>query len=428
MAVSLAMASAGEPALPAFSAPAKPRIPSRVFLVTDYGAVGDGQTDCTIPIQKAISAALATGGGTVNIPDGTFLSSVLTLGSNLRLNLSDKAILKMVPLSAFPHSAGKDDPPFLGASDCHDIEISGHGMIDGQGEPWWTAFRAKQLAQRRPQFISIRNSKTLLFTGFTTLNPPNCHFAISNSEEVTFDGVIVSAPGTSSNTDGINLNTVRHCLVQNCTVATGDDNIVLLTSSKPVTGGASSNFLITHCKLGVGHGLSIGSYTGGGVENVAVTDCSFDGTTAGIRLKADRDRGGLVQNISYDRITMNGVRNPVYISSYYTQSHTKDQKSVDADPAQPVTQKTPVWRNISIRNLTVKDSPNAGIILGLPEMPVSHLTFQNVSIEAKTGMVVNNAKDIFFSESQISVSSGPKIIQKNAQVTGIDGAPSPTAP
>ncbi|MDR1011228.1 MAG: hypothetical protein LBM04_08930, partial [Opitutaceae bacterium] len=92
----------------------------------------------------------------------------------------------------------------------------------------------------------------------------------------------------------------KNYLITGCDISTGDDNIVILTHaakdwSKPVC----ENFIIRDCTFGEGHGMSIGSHTGGGVRGVLVENCAFDGTTAAIRMKSRRDNGGLVENFTH---------------------------------------------------------------------------------------------------------------------------------
>src|SRR5580692_5710323 len=82
--------------------PALPMIPSAVFNITDYGAVGDGAKDNTTNIQNAINAASAAGGGTVEIPPGDFSSGPLVLCSSLNLRVDAGGTLQMLPLDTYP--------------------------------------------------------------------------------------------------------------------------------------------------------------------------------------------------------------------------------------------------------------------------------------------------------------------------------------
>ena len=117
--------------------PALPVIPSAIFNVTNYGALGDGVKDNTTDIQNAINAASAAGGGIVEIPAGTFLSGPITLYSSMNLRVDTNGILQMLPLGIYPGGT-TNAQTFIGCSGVTDLEISGWGKIDGQGAAWWT--------------------------------------------------------------------------------------------------------------------------------------------------------------------------------------------------------------------------------------------------------------------------------------------------
>src|SRR5208282_141593 len=83
--------------------PTLPTIPAGNFNVTNFGAVGDGKTDNTTAITKAISAAVAAGGGTVEFPaaTNTYLSSSFTLYSSIKLQVDTGAELQMLPYGTY---------------------------------------------------------------------------------------------------------------------------------------------------------------------------------------------------------------------------------------------------------------------------------------------------------------------------------------
>jgi polygalacturonase len=397
------------------AAPRLPQIPDRNFDITKYGAVGDGKTVNTGAIQKAIEAATKAGGGTVLIPAGRFVSGPIELGNNLGLHLAKEAVLLMSPhFNDFPVENDRHRD-FITAKGAHDLRIDGPGIIDGQGAPWWKAFRAKELKPRRPQMIRLMDCERVEIDGISTLNPPNTHCSLSNCREVTIRSVTMTAPGDSPNTDALNVSGENYSIT-NCKISTGDDNIVLVGRSG---GGPTENFTITDCSLGFGHGLSIGSHTAGGIRNVRVENVSFDGTTSGIRMKAARDRGGVAENLSYKNITMKGVRYPIFISSYYP----KEPARPEQDRAQAVGSLTPVWRKITIENAIITEARNSVILWGVPELPIADVVFKNVKISAETGMTIYNARNVRFNESEITASKGPKLTTYQAQVEGMEGTP-----
>jgi polygalacturonase len=396
--------------------PPLPVIPAKVFKITDYGAVGDGKTMNTDAIQKAVAACSAAGGGTVLVTAGEFLTRPFALASSMRLEVEKDAVIRIDnDFSTYP-KGGKGYANSITASKAHDIEISGEGKIDGQGEPWWKAFRAdKENFPHRPFMVVLTECTRVLVKDITLANSPSFHLVPGHCTDVTIDNVKITAPADAPNTDALDPSGWNY-LITRCTFDVGDDNIAVKASafgdgSKP----SCENFTVTDCTFLHGHGLSIGGQTPGGMLGMKVSNCTFKDTGAGIRMKASREQGGLVENLSYDHITMTNVKNPIFITGYYPKM---PQNPAD-DPAQPANTRGPIWRNITISNLTVTGSPNAGTIWGVPELPVSNVKLTNVKISAKEGMKIYNAKGVHFSSSQITVEKGDKLMLYNAQVDGL---------
>ena len=391
--------------------PALPVIPEKTYSVVDFGAIGDGKTLNTAALQKALNAVSQAGGGTLVVPPGQFLTGPLTLTSSLNLQLAKGAVLLISDdLATYPADA-KGYQTCLTAADAHDLEISGEGTIDGQGAAWWKAFEANKAMPHRPYLIRFDHCTRVKVTDVTLRNSPMFHLVPSRCTDVTIQHVTILAPATAQNTDGIDPSGTNF-LIEGCTIDTGDDNIAV----KPGGTEKNQNFTITRCDFRHGHGMSIGSGSNGGLENMKVTNCTFEGTAVGIRIKTARERGGLVENVIYDHLTMTGVKSPVEITDYYP----KLPKTPTEDPAQPVTPLTPSFAAITISNVTSTGSPSAGTIWGLPEQPISGITFTNVHISAAQGMKIIHARDIHFDGSDITVGSGEKLIQSDAETTGFN--------
>ena len=124
-------------------------------------------------------------------------------------------------------------------------------------------------------------------------------------------------------------------------------------------------------------------------------------------------QGGLVENLSYENITMKNVKSPIVITSYY---HGLPKPGVK-DEAKPVDEKTPIWKEIRISNLVASGSGDAGLVMGLPEMPIQHLTLENVTISAEKQMRIGNAKGVIFKNVKIDVKQGePMLIEDGVEV------------
>ncbi len=404
------------------SPPLLPNIPTNVFNVTTFGAVGDGVTNNAAAIQSTISAAAAAGGGTVEIPSAgtlsTYLSGPIVLSNNMNLKIDSGAMLQMLTLSNWPGTTA-----FISGTTLHDVEISGLGTIDGQGTNWWFP-----LASSRPNFINFSGCTNVLIQDVTLQNPPTFHLMLKgNNAGITIQGITINTPGDSPNTDGMDLASTN-VLIRNCFISDGDDNIEIGGSA------LAADITVSNCTFGTGHGVSIGSITQGGVHDIIVSNCAFNGTVNGIRMKSDNDRGGLVQNLQYLDITMTNVAYPITIYSYYNTVGTPNNVSpniASVQPVAPVTSLTPIWQNILISNLTVVATTGLnidGIIWGRTEMLVSNVTFYDVNITAPTNtFVVYNAQGIQFIDSHLTTPTSTNAFTLyNAQMTISNSAPNAT--
>jgi polygalacturonase len=143
----------------AFSTPQLPTIPARTLNIMDFGAVGDGIATNTTAVQAAIDKTSAAGGGTVEVPSGTFLCGPVQLASCINLYLDAGAVLLMLPLEKYP--GGTSHPnSFISGSELHDVTVSGSGMINGQGIPWWPYARVR--GARRPIMIHLLSCHRVL--------------------------------------------------------------------------------------------------------------------------------------------------------------------------------------------------------------------------------------------------------------------------
>lgn len=397
------------------AAPPLPVIPAATFDITHYGAIGDGKTMDTAAIQKTIAAASAAGGGIVQVPAGKFLTGPFQLASRLNLHLDSGAVILISDDMAHYPAAANRYQDSIAVPDAQDVEISGDGMIDGQGSVWWSAFRSNPGATHRPYMVKIANCTRVLVTGVTLQNSPMFHLVPQNCTDVTIRNIHIQAPANAPNTDGIDPSGWNF-LITGCTIDTGDDNIAIKPTATRAPG--NKNYLIQDCTFGHGHGCSIGSGTVGGIEDVTVRNCTFDQTDSGIRIKSGRDRGGLLQNITYENLKMTAVKNPIYIIDFYP------ERTAPKDPAteqpEPVTKRTPINNHITIRNVTATDCPTAGTIRGLPEMPIDGMTLSNVHLAAETGLKIYHARNIRFEDSKITVQKGKSFITYDAQVAGLE--------
>jgi len=412
--------------------------PDKVFDVRQYGAKGDGKTLDTEAIQKALDECGQAGGGIVLLTAGTYLSKPIVLRSKTTLQLDEGAKLQAItnhadfmktPGDWLSAKGGSDFIPFISGKDLTDVTIIGKGTIDGNGEVWWgPAEEARRKTPGytlpRPNLIVLTRCKNVRLENITLQNSPKFHFVPKNCDGVVVSNVTVLAPAGAPNSDAIDPSRCRNVLITKCRIDVGDDNIAI-KSGRKVDGRefACENITVTDCVFLHGHGVSIGSETLGGVRNLMVRNCTFEGTENGIRIKSARGKGGVVENLTYSDITMKNVDPAITFTCYYMNNSAKDpvQRSAPKeDAAQPVAEGIPIYRNIRISNLTATCERTAGIIIGLPESLISDVVLENVHISASSGLTIRNAKGIKLKNVQIETKKGPPFILENAEVEGLE--------
>ncbi len=382
-----------------------PVIPAGTFLVTTYGAVGNGTTDNTADIQAAINAASSAGGGTVEFPAAAspYECGPITMASNINFQVDSRAELQALPYGTYPGSGTTSVSNFITCKNLTNFEFSGSGTVDGNGSPWWTAYDANNTIGRA-RLLNITGSSTILIQNLHLQNSPEFHIAFGTTNNVTINGIVINTSASSPNTDGIDPAGDNY-LIENCNISDGDDDIAVKPQST-----ACANITIQNCTFGSGHGLSVGGETNDGLNGLYVNNCTFTGTTNGIRLKADRTNGGVVENLYYSNITMTNVQYPILIDSYYNGGNNLPTSPSSVTSQAYVAGMTPLWENIIFANMTSTNSASnslAGVIYGLPEALVTNLDFVNVKLTAKTGLQINYASNIRFDANcHITVSSG----------------------
>jgi polygalacturonase len=237
---------------------------------------------------------------------------------------------------------------------------------------------------------------------------------------VVITNVRILAPERAANTDAIDPSGRRY-LITHCKIDVGDDNIAIKAGKKmPGHDFQSEDFLITDCTFLHGHGMSIGSETAGGVRNITMRNCSFENTENGIRIKSDTRRGGIVENLVCENITMKNVNPAITLTCVYQGTSAGDKKPGDAQTNSATDGgNIPIFRNIHINNLTATCPKAAGLILGLPESCISNVVLENVKITAAKPFAISNAKSVQLKNVFVTVPKGEPFKLDNAEVSGL---------
>jgi polygalacturonase len=360
-----------------------------------YGAKADGTTKDTKAIQSAIDDCANADGGTVQLSGGTFLSGPIVLKSNVTLDLAKGSTLMGSPDHAdYPVKTEFRAPgtqSLVSATNAQNVAITGGGTIDGNGESWWAEARSHRgsgivgKVTFRPRLVVFDHCKHVRIEGVTIQNSPSWQVVPYYTDDMVIRNVRILAPQHSPNTDAIDPFSSTNMVIDHVYADVGDDNIAIKSGiiNSPGPDSPSKNITITDCDFMHGHGLSIGSEIAGGAQNIHAERIHFNGTDQGIRIKANRDRGNDVSNISFKDITMENVKTSILISEYYPKALPEGEVA-----AEPVQRLTPHFHNISIENVKSVNSAWAGVVIGLPEAPVKDLVMKNVDIQAKKGMTI----------------------------------------
>lgn len=362
------------------------------YSITDFGASVTNERN-TEAIQRTIDAASEAGGGKVVIPTGTFLTGALFLKSNITLYLSSGAVLKFsddqkdypVVVSRWEGVQQQVYASCLYAEHAENIAVTGFGVIDGNGKRWWHVFRNERSALKfpRPKLISFHGCSRITIKDVRLIDSPSWTVNPILCENVTVDNVSILNPADSPNTDGIDPESCKNVRISNCHIDVGDDCIAIKAGTEETLERVScENVTISNCTMVHGHGgIVLGSEMSGDIRNVTITNCVFQGTDRGIRLKSRRGRGGVVEDIRVSNLVMDDVVCPFIINLYYFWGPNGEQKYVWDKNPQPITEATPCFRRLHFMNITAKNvQAAAGFIYGLAEQYASDITFDTIRI------------------------------------------------
>jgi len=215
--------------------------------------------------------------------------------------------------------------------------------------------------------------------------------------------VLARNPAYAQNGDALDLESCKNALIINSQFDAGDDGICI-KSGKDADGRRRGrpceNVVVDGCTVFAGHGgFVVGSEMSGGVRNIKVTNCQFVGTDVGLRFKSTRGRGGIVENIFIDGVSMCNIKNDALIFNMYYGGKSVSEAVADGDKPnnvdmKPVDETTPIFRNIDIRNVVCNGAGRAMTFNGLPEMPIDGINLENIEIVADNGDEFNNSKNI----------------------------------
>ncbi|MGH9883331.1 MAG: glycoside hydrolase family 28 protein [Pyrinomonadaceae bacterium] len=394
-----------------------PVFPKRDFSIIRFGAVADGQTDCTKAFHRAIDACHKVGGGRVVAPAGSFLTGSIHLQSNVNLHVAEGATIKFSrdPLRYLPLVFSRWEgmelmnySPFIYAFAKENVAITGKGTLDGQADPeaWWpwngraqygwkegspnqrkdrTALvemieRGVPVAERvfgpghylRPQFIQPYRCKNVLIEGVTVKNSPMWEIHPVLCTNVIVRNVKITSHGP--NNDGCDPESCTDVLIKDCYFDTGDDCIAV-KSGRNADGRRlnvpTQNIIVQDCVMKDGHGgITIGSEISGGVRNLFAENCRLDSPNLdhALRVKNNAMRGGLLEDLHFRNIEVGQVAHAVITIDFNYEEGANGRF-------------TPVVRNYTVQHLRSGKSKHALDVQGFKQAPIYNLSLEDCVFE-----------------------------------------------
>ncbi len=278
---------------------------SVLYDIRDYGAKPDGQTLCTQAIQEAVDHCAGSGGGVVYLPPGKFLSGTIVMKSGVTLQLDNGCTLLGSPdLAQYPamvpayrsYTDTYTDKSLLYGEKLERVAITGRGVIDGQGAAFHGPYKV------RPYMIRLIGCRDVVVEGVTLRNSPMWVQHYLACDDVRLDGITVQSH-VNLNNDGIDIDSCRRVLVTGCNIDSGDDAIVLKSTSDRLC----EDVVVTGCVLrSACNALKLGTESNGGFQNIVMTACTiYDTRLAGVALEVVD--GGMMDRVVVTSITMSGV-------------------------------------------------------------------------------------------------------------------------
>ena len=424
------------------------------YWVNNYGAVSTGETVTTKAIQKAIDDCARKGGGVVAFKPGVYLTGSIFIKTGVHLKIGKGVLMKgSQNFADYPEIdtriAGIEmrwPAALINIIGQKNVAVSGEGKVDAQGKFCWDKYWAMRREYerkglrwtvdydaKRVRTFLVQRSSDITLKGLTFANAGFWTVQLLYSDHLTVDGVTVrnNEDGHGPSTDGIDIDSSSWVLVQNCDIDCNDDDFCLkagrdwdgLRVNRP-----TEYVVIRNCIARKGGGLlTLGSETSGGIRHVLAEDLVAKGTGNGFHIKSATTRGGMVEDIYFRNVTMDSVGNAfMYTMNWnpsYSYSNLPEGYTYETLPAhwkvmltkvEPEGRGIPVFKNIYVSNVVVKQAKKGINASGLDRSTLDNFNFENVTINTATAGAVAFAENWTWKNVAINAADSSKVEVKNS--------------
>jgi polygalacturonase len=349
--------------------------------VRDFGAVGDGRTNDTAALQRAIDVAPARAGGIVYVPAGTWVSGTLHLRSGLTIELAPGAVLlaspdrdDFAPHERLPFSSGSwiDTISFtralLAGCDLERVTIRGAGTID-----------MNRSRRQGPKPIALKRCRFVTVQGITIVRSPSYCISLGACDDVLVEGVVIR----DAYADGIDPDSCRRVRIANCDVESDDDALCLKASYLLGRPAATEDVVVTNCRLrSSSNCFKLGTESTGDFRRILLSNCIFIGTAPTDRDASAAAEGGGVAILTVDGGTIDGVTIANVVmhdvdAPLILRLGNRGRDQLGARPGR--------LRNVTINGVMAVGATVTPSISGLPGHPIEGVTIEDVRITAAGG-------------------------------------------
>ncbi|MBD3276357.1 MAG: glycoside hydrolase family 28 protein [Candidatus Marinimicrobia bacterium] len=380
-----------------------PIFPSREYVVTEFGAKGDGETECRAAFEEVINSCNQDGGGTVIVPEGSYwMEGPINLKSNVRLHVSEGATIKFSPdpnhylpvvLTRWEGTELFNYSPMIYVYQATNVAITGRGTIHGNSETTFATWKPNQDPDQlklremgndqvpvherifgdghwlRPSMIQFWSCKNVLVEDVTIHDSPFWVIHPVYSTNVTVRNVYVDS--WNANNDGVDPDSSVNVLVENCRFETGDDSVAIKSGRDQDAwriGQSTENVVVRNCQMNSeANGLCIGSEMSGGVRNVFMENCRVGEVDSAIYFKANLDRGGHVENVWVRDISVEDAEAMIRFTTDYHGYRGNHYP--------------PTFRDFLIEDVSCQHAEIAIDAVGVPDAPLQNITLRNIAVE-----------------------------------------------